>query len=261
MNPYFFGDSGRPLFGIYHPPNSHSVRDVGVLLCYPMPQEYMRTHWAFRKLSNLLSNEGFHVFRFDYFGTGDSAGDSNECDVSQWKADIRAAVDELKDMSRVKKVSIVGLRLGAALAAEASTEGLNVQNLVLWDPVVSGKSHIYELKAMHDHLFPDFQEEGMKENFDELLGFPFPSEMRAAIEHIDLLELSQCVTERALLIVSEERTEYLQLRDQLIATGVQLDYRVIPDAGDWGKTEMFDQALLVNDILQGITAGLARSPT
>lgn len=263
MIPFYFGNSKRALFGVYHPPRSQLVRGVGVLLCYPAAQGYMRAHWAFRQLSHLLSKAGFPVLRFDYFGTGDSAGDGEEGNVSQWKADIQTAAQELKDMSGVKRISLVGLRLGAALAAQATTEGLNVKDLVLWDPVVSGKSYIDELEAMHhdvchcDYYFPVLREDAADGDFAELLGFPFPSEMRTGIEQIDLFEASHCVAERIFLVVSEERSEYLQLRNQLTASGVQLDYRAIQDAGDWDKIEVFDQALLVNDILHVITAVLA----
>ena len=77
---------------------------------------------------------------------------------------------------------------------------------------------------------------------------------------IDLLETPQFVAERTFLVVSEERSEYLRLRDQLTAAGLQLDYRVIPDLGDWNKIEAFDHALLVNDILHAITAALTSEP-
>ena len=59
MNPFFFGESERALFGLYHPPKSATVRELGVVLCYPMGQEYMRAHRAFRQLALILSNFEF----------------------------------------------------------------------------------------------------------------------------------------------------------------------------------------------------------
>ena len=78
MNPFFFGSSERPLYGVHHPPRERGPRESGVVLCYPMGQEYMRSHRAFRQLANLLTRKGHHVFRFDYFATGDSSGASGE---------------------------------------------------------------------------------------------------------------------------------------------------------------------------------------
>ena len=73
----------------------------------------MRTHWAFRKLAGFLAREGFHVLRFDYYGTGDSAGDYHESNIGQWLADIHEAADELKDRADVRDISVVGLQCGA----------------------------------------------------------------------------------------------------------------------------------------------------
>ena len=258
MIPLYFGNSNKPLFGVYHPPTTQSIQDVGALLCYPGPQEYTGTHWAFRRLANLLCQAGFHVFRFDYFGTGDSSGESGEANVNQWIHDIRSAAKELKDTSGAKKISILGLRLGAALAARASIEGLRVKNLVLWDPVITGKDYINELTAMHHDLFPTLKEQLIDGHCQELLGYPFPPEMRKCIEQINLLEQPPSSTERISLIVAEERSEYLRLRDQLTASGVPLAYRVIPDSAGWRDVKDFGQALLVNDILHAIKEALSK---
>src|ERR1041385_3953899 len=134
MIPNFFGSSDNPLFGVYHPPRGARPRDTGVLLCYPAPQEYMRTHWAFRKLAWMLAKEGFHVFRFDYFGTGDSAGATEEGRIATWRDNVVTAARELRDLASVTKVAAVGFRLGATLAATA--RDLPLTDLVLWEPVV-----------------------------------------------------------------------------------------------------------------------------
>src|SRR5262245_24413810 len=144
MNPFFFGSSERPLFGVHHPPRERGARETGVVLCYPMGQEYMRSHRAFRQLANLLTRAGQHVFRFDYFATGDSSGASGEGSLAQWLADVNQAIDELKDNASLASVSLVGLRLGAALAARASAGRADIDRLVLWDPVVLGPSYLEE---------------------------------------------------------------------------------------------------------------------
>jgi pimeloyl-ACP methyl ester carboxylesterase len=257
MQPFYFGNSESPLFSIYHPPRSQLFRNEGVVLVYPIVQEYMRTHWAFRKLSSLLSGKGFHVLRFDFFGTGDSSGDNKEASISRWKDDIKAAVDELKDISGVKKVSLVGLRFGATLAAEVTTEGLSVKNLVLWDPVVKGRTHLKELKAMHNGLYdylPIPRDEVMNENVEGLLGVPLPLEIQIAIEQINLLTSTHCVAEEIFIVASEERSEYLQFRDQLNEAGVKYDYHFVPDVCDWRDIEQFFNIHLVNNILYAITA-------
>src|SRR5919201_1417748 len=100
---------------------------MGIVLCYPGPQEYNVAHLAFRKLAGLLARRGWHVLRFDYRGTGDSAGASDEGDPTLWIQDLRAAVAELKDIAGISAVSVVGLRLGAAVAALDCAQGLSVR--------------------------------------------------------------------------------------------------------------------------------------
>ena len=69
--------------------------DGCIVLCYPMAHEYMYVHRAFRQLANRLARTGFHVFRFDYYGFGDSAGESEESHIEQWIKDISEAIDEI----------------------------------------------------------------------------------------------------------------------------------------------------------------------
>src|ERR1044071_4528450 len=113
MDPHFFGRSERQLFGIYHSPRGKE-RQHGIVLCPPAPQEYMWSHMAYRKLAGLLARDGFHVLRFDYYGTGDSAGESREGTLAEWRENLVAAVKDLEECSGVAKVSLLGFRLGAA---------------------------------------------------------------------------------------------------------------------------------------------------
>jgi pimeloyl-ACP methyl ester carboxylesterase len=252
----FFGDSERPLYGVYHAPPIEHLSDRGVLLCYPVGYEYMGSHWAFRRLAKLLTEAGLHVFRFDYFGTGDSAGESGEGSVAQWKADICLAFDELRDMSGAREVSLIGYRLGAALGAEASTEGLHIKDLVLWDPVVNGKKYIDELKALHNSLSPLFGSTLLNDEFDELLGYAFPAELRVGIEGINLLEISGWKAEKISIVASSERMDYADLRDYIAGSCGNSDYRLVKEADDRDKPESVGEAMLGNESLKAIRAVL-----
>jgi pimeloyl-ACP methyl ester carboxylesterase len=215
VRPLYFGDPERPLFGIYHPPEGQRVRDAGVLICYPAPQEYTSCHWALRKLALALAREGFHVLRFDYFGTGDSAGDTSEATLEQWRADIAAAGQELLDLSGASRLSVVGFRLGAALAAQAA---LKVRDLVLWEPVIDGCLYLEELRRSHERLFAHClypPRIGPPGAMGELSGLVLTPEQERATAAVDLRQPLACAAERVIVVVSAGPAARLELVQQL----------------------------------------------
>ncbi|RKG57530.1 alpha/beta fold hydrolase [Corallococcus sp. AB011P] len=251
MTPCFFGTSERQLFGIHHPAQG-AERSTGVVLCYPAAQEYMLTHWAFRKLAGMLAREGFHVFRFDYYGTGDSAGESHEGRVATWVQDIRNAVNELQDVTGVQRVALVGLRLGAALAVRAAMEGLSTAALVLWEPLVEGEAWLQELELLQARrdtrtLYP--RPESPLEVREELLGFPFPRALHDDILALDLAALPAWPSTRTHLVVSAQKPEYQRLQEHLEKTGLPFQHHLVPEEGAGGQ----ESSLLSNRILQTIT--------
>lgn len=116
-------------------------------MCSPTSSgEYELAHPTLRLLARRLASRGYHVLRFDYFGTGDSTGDLADATQELWRIDIETAVDELKDISGVARVSLVGLRYGAALAAQVAARRRDTDRLVLWDPVFDGRGYLAELE-------------------------------------------------------------------------------------------------------------------
>lgn len=143
MTAFFFGSTGRPLFGYHHPPRSNAVG--AVVVCSPWGREYQFSHRALRVLARRLSERGLHVLRFDYSGTGDSWGDSTEGRVALWLDDIDIAIEELRAMSDSRTVHMVGLRLGALLAGGAAARRHDIDRLVLWDPLASASEWVDSL--------------------------------------------------------------------------------------------------------------------
>ena len=149
MNPFFFGAGQSRLFGVYEPPCADRQGVRAALLCYPWGAEYLYAHRAMRQLARRLTAAGFHTLRFDYFGTGDSAGDAHDGDLTIWQANVESAMDELKDITGAGRVTLVGLRLGAALAAMVAAQRPDdVEALVLWDPIVCGKEYLEHLEIV-----------------------------------------------------------------------------------------------------------------
>lgn len=150
MHPFFFGSGPRRLFGIYEPALQSKGRRRAALLCHPWGPEYLHAHRSMRRLSQLLAAAGTDALRFDYYATGDSAGGDAEGDLDGWRRDTMTAAEELISLSGTNRLTLVGLRLGGAVAAQTATElGPAVERLVLWDPVVEGSAYLDELREVN----------------------------------------------------------------------------------------------------------------
>jgi pimeloyl-ACP methyl ester carboxylesterase len=145
--PLWFGDSDRPLFGWFEC-RSDTTAAAGVVICPPLTVEYASSQPTLRLLSTRLADQGFAVLRFDYAGTGDSAGDETEPDrVGTWLTSIRSAVECLGNAG-CARVAVVGLRLGATLACAALSEGGGVDAAVLWDPYLTGRAFVRQQRLL-----------------------------------------------------------------------------------------------------------------
>ena len=119
--PFYFGLPDKPLFGCYHEPRFGNSRKCAVVVCQPVGHEYIYSHRALRQLAVRLSDSGFPVLRFDYYGCGDSHGNAEDGEVCQWLEDIANAISEVRYRARVARVCLVGLRIGASLAMMTAT--------------------------------------------------------------------------------------------------------------------------------------------
>ena len=258
MNPVYFGDSVTRLYGVYHPAKGATPRESGIVLCYPMGQEYMRAHRAFRMLSLMLAKRGYHVFRFDYYATGDSAGESGEGSLAQWGRDIGAAIEELKETADLEHVSLIGLRLGAALALEVAAGRDDIDRLVLWDPVVDGENYVEQLLlAVERDTGSDVTDARAvldKEALVGVLGFPLTQDLATDLGRISVKAVAGRPLDmpRMHMVVSEEDPGYLLLREAIEAVHSGLEYCCIPAAGSWNEVDNFGSALVPQEIIQDI---------
>jgi pimeloyl-ACP methyl ester carboxylesterase len=184
----WFGTSGRPLAGWAHLPAGDRMYDCGVVLCNPFGVEMMATRRAYRHLADRLARRGVPVLRFDFDGTGDSAGtDHDPARLERWMESIDHAVHQLDRLCGVKRVAVVGVRLGALLArAYAATHPLHGLVLVACPP--TGKAHVRELRAFE--AMRAGGEEAATDAYGEYLaGFYLASETAQALAGIDAASL------------------------------------------------------------------------
>ncbi len=256
MKPMFFGDSKRKLYGVYDPPSGAQRRSHAVLLCYPGIQEYGTSMWGFRRLAAMLAQAGHHVFRFDYFGTGDSAGRVEDGTMKDWVQDVQQAALELRDLSGARHLSVVGKRLGAALAVRACRAGLDAQRVVLWDPVVRGSSYVSELElwdARRNLLLLHAERRGPSRS--ELLGYRFPPALRHELEELQLDREPPLGTRKVCIFVSDERRSYGMLADGYREANLSCEMKKVSE-GDGNEAGAQGRAQLSGSILAEMTSEL-----
>ena len=238
MKPFFFGDSQRPLLGLHHPPSRGARRRCAVVICNPFGQEYLRAHRALSELAHRLADGGFHVLRFDYYGCGDSAGESHEGTIEQWLRDIGAAADEVREASGSARVALVGLRLGASLAALLAAERKDIEHLVLWDPILDGAAYLRELQSSQEAWLRDHAHRGSPprsaEPPREALGFPIAPGVAASLDRLRLSGESWPASQ--VLVV---------------------DLRSFPGAPVWSHADGLGRSLVPHGALESITSWLA----
>jgi pimeloyl-ACP methyl ester carboxylesterase len=257
MQPFYFGSSQQQLFGVYHAPARGGARNAGVVLCHPLGHEYLRAHRAFRNLAVALAEQGFHVLRFDYFGSGDSGGEGEDTSLDRCIADLGIAIDELKDMSGVSKVSLIGLRLGATFAALAARKRLDIDRLVLWDPVLDGRRYLAELASLQRAWLEDRMGSRARrpDGAGEMLGFPVTSAARDQLAAAAVLPL-HAVKAKALSLFVSDDPPYQLLRRELDGAGRPYTYALVPGAGDWDRGDLVHETLLPHAMVRAIAAAM-----
>jgi hypothetical protein len=258
--PLYFGQ-GDELFGVCRLPTfvTQSAPSTGILFCYPTGQEYIRCHWAFRLLSNFLLQRGLPVFKFDYYGTGDSLGDMSEASIERWVEDVKTAAAVFKTAAGVSTISLVALRHGALIAAKAVEQGLVVNDLVLWDPVVSGATYLAELRRVQKdivdgwtRLYPFPTKADFEIAPEELVGFFFPDKLQQQIQKSALQAHSLTGPPRIHIVASQERADYRTLHQEIVRHRNGTSFQVINDDGAWDCAEVFEKALLPSKILEAV---------
>ena len=200
----WFGPPERPLFGWVSMPAGGLARG-GAILCPPMGEEGRSAHRTFRRLAEALAEQGIVALRFDYDGTGDSAGLQDDPDrVASWLASVEAARQFLLDLG-APDVSAVGMRLGATLAGCQAAASTPFRSLALWDPCLSGRTFLREGEA----LFLLGEDDGRThdDGLRHTPGFQYDAATAAAMRTIDLAKLpaDRPLADRVLLLSRTDR--------------------------------------------------------
>lgn len=216
-------------FGWFHP----GPRRRGVVLCAAFGIDGLSAHRAWGELAEALAAAGLPTLRFDWAGTGDSLGDDRDPDrLAAWRASLSAAIDRLKSETSVDEIALVGLRLGATLAAEVAATRDDVTHLIAAAPVVSGRAYVREQQSLARFLRVRGEDEPA--DTDEIGGFAvagyFTADATAAdLKAIDLRRLAAAPARRVLLLARPGDTVTAELATTWRAAGASVEEAPFPE--------------------------------
>jgi pimeloyl-ACP methyl ester carboxylesterase len=228
---YFPPEADRQLLGWYHPARRGDASALGVVVCAPLGYEGICAYPALRTMAERLAAAGHPALRFDYDGTGDSAGDDADSGrVLAWVKSVRDAVAELRRMSGVTEVCLFGVRMGASLAYLAAAEG-GIDRVILWNACVAGKAFVREMKAfrMLAEQSGEIQSKPRSAGDlnDESGGFLFTAETLDSLKKVSLLESVEPPQSKVLLFGKDEvaSSDELKWSEFLKSRGVDVSVR------------------------------------
>lgn len=175
-----------------------------VVLCSAFGYEELCSRRTMHDLACAIARAGLPVLRFDYHGTADSGGGGEDPDrVATWIANISAAIDVIRRETGVAEVAVVGLRLGALLAACAAEGRDDVSALALLAPPNSGHAYVRELKGLAHLLVAPTGAPSACDGL-EVAGFCVARKTLEALSQLDWPKTPNARTSRVVLMYPDD---------------------------------------------------------
>ena len=139
----FFHDTGKDQLFCTLIGDSSTSNKCTIYLAPLFEERMWSQRVAFNFALELWKNQRQPVFIFDYFGYGESDGDTEDFTLLRFRQDLRQILTLLKNKYGFLHFTLWGIRTGAALAVEGLSVDSSVVSLVLWSPVLNLNKYVY----------------------------------------------------------------------------------------------------------------------
>jgi alpha-beta hydrolase superfamily lysophospholipase len=186
-------------FGVLHPADGPR----GVLICGTLGDEALNVYRPLVFLAERFAAAGTPALRLEYYGAGDSGGEDGETGRFQaWLSGIAAGVCWLRETCGVGPMTLVGVRIGAVLAARAACELDDIEALILLSPVSSGHRFLRAL-TLRAHTNAEIWRVDSRTDdgcWFEAHGLRLDRPTRDALDRLEVAKLPRCPAPRALIL-------------------------------------------------------------
>jgi exosortase A-associated hydrolase 2 len=261
---YIPGPAGR-LYATVHRPAETPDAARGMVFCHPFADERRLSARVMVRMARVLAAAGVAVLRFDMTGCGDSEGSFAEATLGGWTRDAGAALGWLRDDLASDDVGLLGLRLGAAIAARAASADGRAPRLVMWAPVVSGAEGILrDLKRKKVRaMLTGGKAGGEKREGEEwpidLDGWPVGREMFEELSGLDLAAEDMTLAGQALVVQISFRAKVESGVEKLAArleeAGARTEVEAIRAEPFWNPLDLHDSPEVVAATLRHLAPG------
>src|SRR5690606_11497292 len=238
----YFGDGPHRLFGMHHAA-AGAAGGRPLLVPAPLLQEGVVCQRALWSVCDTLAAAGGRALRFDWYGSGASAGESIEVGLDGMCRDLGQARAWLGG----EGVRVLALR-SACLPVLADAVGRDEPvDLVLWDPCLSGEQALAGWRSQHRVQLTAagrYLREGRAQvDEDELLGFDVSTGLSSALAALDFRTTALPRGSRVTLVAWPDADDGL---DAFVAAqqaaGVQVERVVLQafDRPDWQDASRFE---------------------
>lgn len=237
--PIFFGQKSS-LYGCNHL-TADFRHAPALVICQPTGHEYERCHRAMRQLAVQAARKGVSALRFDYYATGDSAGDSEELSLSRMRLDIEQAVQYWREKTGAASIILVGIRLGATLAAQLASNCLEIDSLVLYAPVLDGETLLADWQRDRQAFVGRHSNLPRKIDAGDMLGFPVTDELVKELKQQFIPAEPGPSLKRVLILVGESEVESKLLKQWINGfsrRGTSVSVESVEDIAIWRREPM-----------------------
>ena len=241
MEPFYFGQDDE-IFGIYHAAEGMRKRH-SIVVASPLLNEYMRAHFALRRVSLSLAQSGFDVLRFDYSGMGNSKGSLEDTPPEKWIDNMSVATQEITEISGNSRISIVAVRFAANLAATV-THQQEIDQFVMWDPILDGSHWLQLLRNARPIITTSFSESLLVKD-------------REFMGHVTHPSFVTSIKSRSRVPIKSQKTyAVITDRGQLRGAPTNVAQRVDMVSFSCGWEDLSSQVLYPHEVIDSICAAI-----